>query len=184
MVGAERSGATKFAFVSSNHSDFSVAHGDNRQPHPDLSGLFDQDDTTYSLTLDPVLRNYAPDWFVDFPEVDLEALEEPRRLSQISEAIDELFDKVSYNRHLGLRNRVMSGQTKIVDKVVLRSGRRYPQNVVERDIWKGAVAAAERVETKFGDDLGPWTDFEWGMINGKLSALRWVLGDDWDMLDT
>jgi hypothetical protein len=184
LVCAERAGSTKFAFVSSNHSDFSVAHGDIRQPHPDLSGLFDQDDTTYSLTLDPVLRTYAPDWFVDFPEVDLEALEEPRRLSQILEAIDELFDKVWYNRHLGLRNRVMSGQTKVVDKVVLRPGRRYPQNVVERDIWKGAVAAAGRVETKFGDDLGPWTDFEWGMINGKLSALRWVLGDEWDMLDT
>jgi len=26
--------------------------------------------------------------------------------------------------------------------------------------------------------------FEWGMINGKLSALRWVMGDEWDMLDT
>lgn len=32
--------------------------------------------------------------------------------------------------------------------------------------------------------LGPYSDFDWRMINGKLSALRWVLGDDWDMLDT
>jgi len=27
-------------------------------------------------------------------------------------------------------------------------------------------------------------DFEWGMINGKLSAIRWMLGEEWDMLDT
>jgi hypothetical protein len=27
-------------------------------------------------------------------------------------------------------------------------------------------------------------DFEWSMINGKLSALRWVTGDEWDMLGT
>jgi hypothetical protein len=56
---------------------------------------------------------------------------------------------------------------------------------IQRDIWKGAQAAARKVEAKYGlDDLGPWSDFAWGMINGKLSALRWVLGDDWDMLDT
>ncbi len=23
-----------------------------------------------------------------------------------------------------------------------------------------------------------------GMLNGKLFALRWVIGDEWDMLDT
>lgn len=32
------------------------------------------------------------------------------------------------------------------------------------------------------ENLGPWSDFEWGMINDKLSAIRWMLGDEWDML--
>ncbi|MNR32650.1 hypothetical protein D3C85_1502550 [compost metagenome] len=29
-----------------------------------------------------------------------------------------------------------------------------------------------------------WSHFEWGTINGKLSAIRWMLGDEWDNLDT
>jgi hypothetical protein len=45
--------------------------------------------------------------------------------------------------------------------------------------------SAKRVEKKYGKaNLGPYSKFDSGMINGKLSALRWVLGDEWDMLDT
>ena len=53
------------------------------------------------------------------------------------------------------------------------------------EIWKMAKKNAEKIKEKYGEqNMGPYTDFEWGMLNGKLSALRWVLGDEWDMLDT
>ncbi len=56
---------------------------------------------------------------------------------------------------------------------------------VDPGIWKQALAKAKEVEDKYGvGNLGPYDDFDWGMLNGKLSALRWLIGFDWDMLDT
>jgi len=53
------------------------------------------------------------------------------------------------------------------------------------EIWERALANAKLIEDKYGQgQLGPWDDFQWGMLNGKLSALGWVLGDEWDFLDT
>ena len=48
-----------------------------------------------------------------------------------------------------------------------------------------AVAADKlrEVEAKY-DNLVTGYPFELGVLHGKLSALRWVLGDEWDMLDT
>jgi len=52
-------------------------------------------------------------------------------------------------------------------------------------VWAAALAAAKKTEEESGiENLGPWSDFDWGMLNGKLSAVRWVLGEGWDFLDT
>jgi len=91
-----------------------------------------------------------------------------RGIQTIVKAEEEYFDKVWYNRHQILRWKVNAGKEKI-----------------DPEIWRGALKAAKRIENKLGrKNLGPYDDFDWGMINGKLSALRWVLGDEWDMLDS
>ena len=64
-------------------------------------------------------------------------------------------------------------------------GPRNNQDQIIEELWRGAVGSAQAIERELGrSNLGPWDDFEWGMINGQLSAIRWVLGDEWDMLDT
>lgn len=61
----------------------------------------------------------------------------------------------------------------------------YRAEGTPEDIIKGMLNGKRAAEKRFGKkNLGPWNDFEWGMLSGKLSALRWVLGEDWDMLDT
>src|SRR3989344_5409524 len=105
-----------------------------------------------------------------------------RKMKTLREIESELCDKVWYNRHMIRREKIESGLMPVVEGHTELFG---PQNSVQKDIWDGALAAAGKVEKKYGiENLGPYDDFEWGVINGKLSAIRWVLGDDWDNLDT
>lgn len=91
-----------------------------------------------------------------------------RTEEEVYSALERLVDQIWYNRHQGLKERVAKKEA-----------------TVAPDIWKGALAAARKIEKKYGkENLWHESDFEWGMLNGKVSALRWLMGDDWDMLDT
>lgn len=80
--------------------------------------------------------------------------EEPRDLEEIHAAERRLFDMIWYQRSISRMDSI------------------------------GTDARARIEEQYQADGLGPHTDFEWGMLNGKLSALRWILGSEWDFLDT
>ena len=93
-----------------------------------------------------------------------------RGIKKILQAEEEFSDVIWYDRKLVLQRKLKEGTEKI-----------------NPEIKKGMLASMRRLEAKYGKkELRSYynDDFGWGMINGKLSALRWILGDEWDMLDT
>jgi hypothetical protein len=94
-----------------------------------------------------------------------------RSIRAILKAEEEFFDVIWYDRKLVLQQKLKEGSETITP-----------------EIKRGMLAAMRRAEAKYGKKKlrgGYYSDdFGWGMLNGKLSALRWVLGEDWDMLDT
>jgi len=93
-----------------------------------------------------------------------------RAIKNILKAEEEFCDVIWYDRKLMLQRKLKEGT-----------------ETIDPEIKKGMLASMRKAEAKYGKKkLRNYykDDFEWGMLNGKLSALRWVLGDDWDMLDT
>lgn len=59
----------------------------------------------------------------------------------------------------------------------------YHRHLTNRRQMQGRKAAAE-IEARYAKGTGPLTDDEAAVLEGKLSAIRWALGEEWDMLDT
>ena len=174
----------RFAFVTHNKNDFSVLNGNHKLPHADLASQFSKIKSMYFINLAELLRRIDPSTLSELMwEQTWE--QEPRSLSELQKAEDLLFHQVWHNRHMNLRWQVEHGKVKVVDHDTWVKLGSNNYKYITDSIWEGAKRAAAATRKRYGaKNFGPWTDFEWGMINGKLSAIRWMLGDDWDMLDT
>jgi hypothetical protein len=173
-----------YGFVTHNTQDFSERGADTRQPHSDLAGLFDAAGSRYVTNLAALLDGHAHD-LVEEVRFEREFSLEPRKLSELLEAEDKLSTQIWYNRKWSIIARVESGEEKRVSREVWDAATTEERRgMIVDTIWEGMLAAMKRTEEHYPDELGPWDDFEWGMLSGKLSAIRWVLGDEWDNLDT
>lgn len=85
----------------------------------------------------------------------------------ILKSYKEFWEKVWWNRHQSLLKKVESGELK------------------EGSIPERAFDAAKKIERRYGRKNLILSDFEFGMLSGRLSALAWVLGSAWEeSLDT
>lgn len=80
-----------------------------------------------------------------------------RTKAAILKAEEEFFDRVWYNRKL----------------VMLEAIRDGCEAMPPEDLMEKVTEAMRKCEAKYGGQENlAYDDFEWGMVNGKLSALR------------
>jgi hypothetical protein len=181
QTGARRE---HFVFVSHNRSDLSMPNGNQKLPHPDIAPGFSRIRSLYFINLAEGLRRIGPSMVSELIWEQTWDME-PRGLHDLLKAEDLLFHQVWFNRHSNLKWEIERGKVKIVDRATReRLGSNNSKYIVD-SVWTGAQRDAAKTLRKYGkENFGPWSDFEWGLVNGKLSAIRWMLGDEWDMLDT
>jgi hypothetical protein len=127
-----------------------------------LSVCVDIDDAHDMLEM--FFDNDGTEYLDDYPEY----VPEVRTKDEICEYMDEAFDRVWLVRKQDLFSNILMGRESI-----------------HVDVLDKCNQAIEKVCEKYGIDFRePVSDWEYGYWSGILAALRWVMGDEKDMLDT
>ena len=89
----------------------------------------------------------------------------------ILKAYNEFWDKVWWNRHQVWLQKIKTDRKGLTK--------------AERAVLAKANQAAKRIEERYGKSNLGWSDFELGLLSGRMSSLAWVLGAEWnESLDT
>jgi hypothetical protein len=93
--------------------------------------------------------------------------------------------------HLRTKSEILTAEHEFMERVWYERKLVYLANIADGteqeappEIMEGMRRGMQKAEAQYGGKLEVEDPFEWGMINGKLSALRWMLGEDWDELYT
>jgi predicted nucleic acid-binding protein len=169
----------RFGFVT-HDGDFGNVGVHEKKPHPDVAGLFSKIKSRYFADVQDALHAVAPS-FVSEMKTWRERREDSRSATEISDAIGELMDKIGYNRMQMTLERIALGELRVVEKETYPRPRGRGRETIARSVVDGIGRSLARREKQYGKkSLGPWSDFDWGVLNGKLMALRWVFGQEWD----
>ena len=168
-------------FITHNKNDFSLRNGNQKKPHQDFKEIFNSPKSEYFINLTEALHAINSEIIEEF-EIENDWEFEPRGITEIWKIERELEQKIWYNRHKIRAEKIESGEIKLIKRDEFEIGN--SNSTIIDEIWEGAKKSALNVEEKYGKENLEWDNFEWGMMNGKLSALRWVMGEDWDSLYT
>lgn len=140
------------------------------------------------------LTNGAKDWISSFekaqPSFRVRTWELPQLRRLLADHLDIAFKHDVSVATLRRVSDIIDVEAQLTDR--LWYGRKPGHDQELPDDWtpeqkKGVREAQRHVEEKYGAaelSRDVESDWAWGFLSGKVSAIRWVLGDEWDVLDS
>lgn len=141
------------------------------------------------------LTNGAKDWIAEYertnrPPFRIRVWEKPQLLKLVEKHLDLAFKHDVGTSTLRRVSEILAAESELTER--LWYGRKPRAEDLAANDWSEDIKAAVRegkrmAEKEYGVDVlekDVASDWDWGYLSGRASAIRWVLGDDWHNLDS